>query len=421
MGKPKRKTKQNDALNRDKRGQTAANPQRTRSRNRQNDGRKVGDAPKPAYVVEESARGGLSLERAKNNVYTKARAKYDADECHPDCRKDKRYPMLSTATAKYAATLADPTIEQGHWAPIPAAYPPVGACGMYRYMLRGSARHSTSSTLGFVTCSPALCGGYNDRLLISHTTASYGSGTINPVATGMGYVPPVTSPFDSTGAARLETAYKFRVTSCLLRVRNVTPLAGRGGTIVMLEPQSHDSAVVADLTFDEIASNPRASVWSMSDTDDSWYEMTWHPTTERADEVVAGREFNRAITGIEFSSYQNPTTPSFNNVAEMIIAWKSPDSVVIPGQPQPQQMEWEAWVVYECIGTEVRNKVEYPRDAEGFGYVSSAISDLKNQSGQEAQGSKPEKKSIKDYIVATLDAAEQVIPVGLNVLAALGI
>jgi len=366
------------------------------------------------YDINESRKGGLSVSRVRNSVKQdmsrRIRENRKENHVHPDASHPES-ACLSNAVCKYMCTLADPTLDMLHAGPIPVALPPPGPVSMQRFKVRGQANTGTSA-LGFISIAAAWCGPYSDRNMVSFTTASYPSNMVDYTVgvPDVNELPWANTPYAANGSSIAKLAY--RLTGCQIRCRNVTNILAKGGQLTVLEAQNHNEGYFHGLTYAQIASNPRARTFNLSTTEDGWISLNWHPAAENTASDLTTRN---ALSGLEFSArnlaVNAPTGLSLGS--ELLIAFEA------TGVANVQGIEFEVYGIYELKGTDVKGKTDFPRDSEGWGYASTAISEIKSRSGEEerASGNPIARmgKLVRYYVKEAADAAEQVIPLALNV------
>jgi hypothetical protein len=147
---------------------------------------------------------------------------------------------------------------------------------------------------------------------------------------------------------------------------------------------------------------PRAGIFNNSDTtSNGWVELTWHPTH---DDENAGIP-DQFTSGLEFTRHTGSSISGSNNMAsELVIAW---DGSAV------QDIEVEAWAIYEMCGNLVAGKSLYARDAEAWGFAATAISQIKARAGDH-ENERDEGSKIADYVRMAGSAAAMVVPLALN-------
>lgn len=369
------------------------------------------------YEVEESARGGLSIRKIRDKV----RRQHRAHDVHPDCDVPKA-ALLSIPTTKYLSTLANPTLDETQMAPLPIANQVPGGVQLGRHTVRGSFTCSPSTTFGFSFASicPGACLGYVDRTLVLTTNSNFLGSVFDTSQGGTQYGRYFPASAYSTTAQGPDD-YAARVVGCRIDIRNTTPEMGRGGTLYFLEPHAHDADGIWGQSIPAIANNPRVSQFNLGSSDT--FSMIWHPSTDAAQGVDdASYPLDSAKQGLDFCSFTNINNDWSNESyhGEMVCMVQNPASLLDPGRYQPQTLEFEVNVVYERTGRNVHGTMEYPRDAEGWGYAVSAINEMKAKSGEVDPPSKSVTSQVREYLTEAIDAAEEVLPVAQNLFSLLG-
>jgi len=205
-----------------------------------------------------------------------------------------------------------------------------------KYSVRALGNASTGTTsVGFVCVSPFI-GMWSSAEFVSYSAAAYnGNGIANGQNQGQAAS---NSPF-AVGTSAL--AMKARVVGCGLRVRNVTPLMHRGGTLIGCESIGHTTLVGLQ------ASNLLAMDTSdrVDATSGSWSSVVFHPQDDD--------EYDY------FSSADDFDTPMLAFLFEQVGA-------------EPQTYEWEAYLAFECKGTSVHGLTPSFSDPSGLAVIQNS-------------------------------------------------
>lgn len=374
----------------------------------------IADQGSREYKLNESNKGGLSISRVrtavKQDMGRRIREDRKANGVHPEGSHPES-ACLSSAVCKYMCTLADPTLDMLHAGPIPRSDPPPGPVSMQRFKVRGQA-WTGGSNFGFIAVAPGYSGPYGDRSVVSLTNNSYPSNIVdlNLVAPDVTELSWRNTPYNATGTTTDQL--QFRCTGCQVRIRNVTNVLNKGGQLTVLEAQAHEQGYFQGKTYNQIASNPRARTFNLSEMESGWISLNWHPTSENSN---SSHLLRNGLSGLDFThQLAGVAAPSGSSIGSELIVAFSGVSVTTP-----QAIEFEVYSIYELKGTLVKGKTEYPRDSEGWGYASTAISEIKSRSGEEESpdGNPIARmgKLIRYYVKETAEAAEEVIPLALNV------
>lgn len=353
------------------------------------------------------------IEVLANRAHGLIREDREAEQV-PQYARSKKHNCLSSVTCKYLCTLANPSIAEEHIQPIPTTLPIPGPVSMRRFVARGTATHAATTDFGYVQFGPGAAGPYFNRNAVVATTATFAgaqtlSATDSPGAGQTDAVtwPPINRPFTPDA----NTGMEFRVTAAVLRIRNVSPAIYRGGSIVTLEAYSHEEGSFASKSFSALAGNKRARIFTAQQAADGWIEATWHPTTQKSDQGEYGLA---NYGGMNFTALT--TSYTLNPAGELIIAFTGNGS----GIPSPVY-EWEAWAMYECIGSEVSGKREYNRDAEGMTAVEGAVSDEKASTGRMMHNRQSTMQKARAYLDAAAETARDVAEAGVSIVSLLGL
>lgn len=370
------------------------NNKKRRNRNRT----RKGNGVKATYKVEESKRGGLSLEKLRTDYKRRLKTTRKEAGAHPACSHEK-HSGLSNAVVRWLSSMAEPTLEIPYIAPIPVALPLPGPVSMERFMVRGTFFCGTQN-FGYISFEPGLKGPFNNNLVVSSTLSNYTFNTLQKVALGaIQGTPYATTPYVASAALTREE-FEYRCTGAVLRIRNITRTLIRDGQIVVIETPAHMYEGLIDKTYAQVANISSASVFSAVDTQ-GWVELTWHPSV--GDDVALDGLSGLTFSDADASLANEPAVPHFSELTAVVSA--SAGSV----------FEYECYGVYELRGTQVLGKRDYPRDSEGFGVSATAINDVKAKSGAREHGKVSLTKKIHTYLDAASEAVEAIVPVAQNV------
>jgi len=322
---------------------------------------------------------------------------------------------------RYAATLADPTMDLSIVHPIVQTTFDPGMVSMQRTRCNFTNTCSTSSTNAFsfgVIC-PGFSGPYSDRACAFTTGGTY-------TGDNVGFMTGVTN--ENYTFAPYTTGYNddemnFRMTACIVRIRNVTPEMYRGGSIVLAEAPGHVDGTFHGETYPEIASMRNASIYDLNINDGEYLELIWHPQ----DNLIPDTAEAVGISGLRgFTSYSATVTNiSIEACSELLFCVSHPK---IAGTVSPQELQVSVNAVYEMRGERVRGKQLYRREARGFAVMDAAITDLSASSGVldsaktwHDQAAGPLSAQVGRYVKTAVDLAKSAAPIATDVLALLGV
>jgi hypothetical protein len=148
-----------------------------------------------------------------------------------------------------------------------------------------------------------------------------------------------------------------RLVSAGLRVRNITPLMYRGGSVIGVEEPSH--LPLLDRNFSQIQQIQNSEV---GDASGQWNSVVFHPVDE---------------TELEYSNSINANS-QYNSIIDTISLSKHFLGFAIEcpvGTPlTPQQYEFEAVASFECNGQLATGLQPAPSDVVGIGMVQTLTS-----------------------------------------------
>lgn len=164
-----------------------------------------------------------------------------------------------------------------------------------------------------------------------------------------------------------DTAVGTRLVGCGLRVRNVTPLLNRGGSLIGLEELNHQSLSLASFSASTMMLEDIAR--PMSSTSDEWQSVVYHPQ--------APQEINWYYA---FQAY--PPTYVTGPYDTDFLGFLATSNAVTP-----QTYEWQVVCAFEAKGTLVHGLSPSLSDPSGFAAVQNATSSVfirQPQSGERA-------------------------------------
>lgn len=143
-----------------------------------------------------------------------------------------------------------------------------------------------------------------------------------------------------------EQKAQYRVVSCGLRIRNITPALTRGGQTIGLTEPSHSSMDGFDVNrMDSYSESARHSAKDLG----SWIQLVWRPVdTDDAD-----------------FQFTFPTAYQLNGY--------DMGFVVIAPSGNPQTYEFECYGLYEIQGSNVTSKVASVADTKGFEAINNVM------------------------------------------------
>lgn len=152
------------------------------------------------------------------------------------------------------------------------------------------------------------------------------------------------SPFNNSNNS---DALQVRLVACGLRVKNVTALLAKGGTLVGAESLNH-----TDMLGYTVASTLNmATAQRMNAVSEEWSSVVWHPVDEDEYDYVSFSAFN---------FLQNAHTLAF--------------MAQVGDATQIQTYEWEINCAFECKGTIVQTLTPSLSDPKGLAIVQNATS-----------------------------------------------
>jgi hypothetical protein len=328
---------------------------------------------------------------------------------------------LSSATMRYAATLADPTMDLSIVHPIVQPTYEAGMVSMQRMICNFTNTCSTGSTqaMSFGIICPGYSGPYSDRAPVYTTNGSFIASTIN-VATGVAAEYFNFAPYN-TGYNDAEM--NFRTTACIVRIRNVTPSMYRGGSIVLAEAPGHVNGTFFGDTYAEVASMRNSTIYDLNIEEGEYLEIIWHPQ----DNLIPDTPDAIGVSGLRgFTSYDAAAfTLTDDTSSELCFVVSHPK---IAGTVSPQELQISVSAVYEMRGERVRGKQLYRREAEGAAVMDAAVTDLSASSGVldsaktwHDQAAGPLSAQVGRYVRTAVDLAKSVAPIATDVLALLGV
>lgn len=191
---------------------------------------------------------------------------------------------------------------------------------------RGEFTTSSADNWGFIYACPSQANNTSSLQMATNTLAT----AANAFANVQGVVAPNT-PFAITDFGNL--LLKSRITCCSLRIRNITPLLDRGGTLYAV--RSPDDGSLPAQNFDSIISeyDITGNSWRCDTSGGKWNYLSWAP---------------RDMDQMEFTPNPVPTSDfGLSNMARtMAFIAKAPGSL----NEFPQTYEWEFVVHGEVLG-----------------------------------------------------------------------
>jgi len=211
-----------------------------------------------------------------------------------------------------------------------------------KHFFRVSGTCVTGTTLvGFVSFNPwqgvFIPGAANNYPIQSSNTSFALQTFANAPTTGV-----LTAPTNTPYLSNLtDVQFQFRVVAGGLRVRNITPLLNKGGSLVGIESLNHD-----DLNGESINSCLQQDTASRMDPlSEDWSSVVFHP--ENPEEI----------------NFYNVTNQPVNKFLGFIF-----------NAPVPQEYEFEAAVICEVKGNVIHGLTPSESDPHGFAAVQNLTS-----------------------------------------------
>lgn len=260
------------------------------------------------------------------------------------------YSKLMPCTAKYAASLIDPTSEKTRGACIPQGFPIPSQ--KVRCFMRGICGPGTGgSKLGYLMFTPAIA---NDATMIRYTASgsagnAVSASTFNDVAAYIG-TNVAMSKLPYSGAELAAGDVEGRFVSGCIRIRPSGTELARGGILTLIETPDHEDLNIQSyntINQYECSSTDRPS------GDGEWTQINWS---------------GPARTGE--TTYVNTTSVTAGRSCMMIVI-QQPGGT---GATDPSATyEYECWVNVEYIGRVAVGKTNVEIDAQGFGQVQQVM------------------------------------------------
>lgn len=205
---------------------------------------------------------------------------------------------------------------------------------------------------GFVAVNP-WAGMWTGGTASPFATSSDSNNTATTIAVSGDNIRPnnSNSPFP---VASNQSGVECRLVACGLRVRNVTPLMYRGGTLVGAEMLNHTTSVGNDMSTLLL----QTTAERCSSTSNKWSYVTYHPEDEDEFDFIGGASSNVA-----------PGTMYSNQV--LVFVANAAASVEDLGA---QLYEWEACVVFEAKGTQASSLTPSMSDPTGLAAIQNVTS-----------------------------------------------
>jgi hypothetical protein len=335
---------------------------------------------------------------------------------------------LTSATMRYAATLADPTLDLSIAHPIVQPTYEAGMVAMKRYRANTVMTcHSTSGpALSWIVVCPGASGPYGDRNVATVTDGTY-TGTVIGAAAGAGPVNWIETPY--VAGLTDQDALNWRLTACVVRIRNVTPSMYRGGVIALAESPGHSYGAWLGFDFDTVAGLKGTTLHDLDMNDGEYLEILWHPQdTGGFDEGASETDaLNVGCSGLKgFTHYETAMSAiTDKQCSELVAVCKNPK---VAGTTSPQELQISINAIYEMRGYQVAGKSLYRREAAGTAVMDAAITDLSATSGSldssktwHDQGAGPLSAQVGRYVKTAVDLAAKAAPIATDVLALLGV
>jgi len=239
-----------------------------------------------------------------------------------------------------------------------ACVPTISAVPSMKNTARAFFNMVTGTTgTGAVVIAPFSCC-FNDTISATPT-----SPTVAAIATTAAYSGSTIPNYTSSGVAigstnsmfattQSESAVEVRLVACGLRVRNVTPLLNRGGSIIGVETPAHDD--ITNQTFGQVNAYDQSG---LGDASGNWNAVTWHPIRQSEYDF-----FNGAFIG------SNNTEVATNRHCLAFVATAPPST--------PQTYEVEIYVVFETVGDACHGLTPSESDPVGMASVQNHFSSV---------------------------------------------
>lgn len=398
---------------------TRRKAQERRARQRRRDDRK-GETQKKAEAKRINAPQGSGVLKNWKDKNSAEREAYNAHELPYANSAKARH--LSSATLRYAATIADPTQDLSIVHPIVQPTYEAGMVAMERFRCNLTQTCSSSTNFSFTLVFPGTAGPYSDRWCAITTPGTYAGTSIGGGGVAAGTW--IDTPYDTVSAN--EVTLSWRMTACVVRIRNVTPEMYRGGTIVVLESPGHE-LMFDGLDFDDISSYRGATIYDADIAEGEYIELLWHPQdVSPTQSAVTSHQLETGRSGlVGFNDYSIPLLGYTADLGgELAIACAHPS---VLGTVQPQLLEVSIHGLYENRGSSVRGKSLYRREADGMAVMDAALTDLSSRSGSvdsaktwHDQGAGPVSSTVGRYVKTAVELAQAAAPIATDVLALLG-
>jgi len=310
----------------------ALNGQLTRKQRTQNKGRKL----RARRIIRNVNQSRVRQQQTRKNLVANR-------------RNAPAYHGLSQCAADYLKSLEDPF--SGKVACVPSEF-------NFPSLKHSVTAYGTFTTgtlgVGFVSVQPfqiAFNGipSTGSPGPVNYSTAIFTGTTFSPAATtGVGEAQTDTPYTSVLTSAQIET----RLVSCGLRVRNVTPMLNRGGSLVGIEELNHQSLQVNG--FNLSISMMEDTAAAMSATSDDWQSVTYHPQSPTEISWYTGfTAYGVVPTNYDFMGFIAQAPPS-----------------------TPQTYEWQVTGCFEAKGTSVQGLTPSHSDPAGFAAVQNAVSSV---------------------------------------------
>jgi len=192
---------------------------------------------------------------------------------------------------------------------------------------------------GYVTVCPFRCM-FNNAEGINFTLVNFSGTVVDFLNAGNSRASTNSQYADTATAAQ----FQGRLVACGLRVRNVSALLAKGGSLIGFEALNHENAVGTTVTTAMLMDTTER----LPATSESWSSVVWHPADDD--------EFDY------FSAPEIDAVPQSNSVLTFIAQSTA---------AQPQNYEFEVYCAFEAKGTIVHGLTPSYGDPAGLAAVQN--------------------------------------------------
>jgi len=250
---------------------------------------------------------------------------------------------LSDCANAYLRVLEDPFSGQVACLPGTPNFPTM------KHSVRASGTFSTGLVgFGYV-CLVPYKGMFLDTACVNGSQTNYNGESIAAPNTQGQFSVPTNSPYDdSLSPAEI----KCRLVAAGLRVRNVTAMLNRGGSLVGAESLNHSPVNGMDIPALMLMDTTER----LSAVSNDWLSVVWHPQDEDETDFITGAQANDS---------------ELYNVATLAFAAQNGTDA-----SAQQTYEWEAYVVFEAKGQVVHGLTPSMSDPVGLAAAQNATASV---------------------------------------------